>query len=238
MKNPITIAAAATLASSLLVAGIAAPATAVETTTHPVAQVATPPRSLEAIKSAADLAITKRLAALSKTRARVTSLAHLTGAHESTILGVIDADTADLTALNATIQADTDRATAASDYAQIFSTYRVFAVVLPQSYVAAGADAVTEAAVPALQKAHDALATALAAKPDASAQALLDQMQQQIDAARAAATGVADSALAVTPAEYNANHAVLADERASLVTAVAAAKQARLLGKQVRAALK
>jgi hypothetical protein len=238
MKTSTRAAAIVAIASSLLIVGVAAPATAVSLTSSIVAPTEKPPRTLDSIKSAANIAITKRIAALDKASAKIAARGHLTDAHSATITATFDADTAALTALNATIQADTDRAVAAEHFGQIFTDYRIFAVVIPQAHFAAAADGIGGTAVPKLQSVHDKLAAALAEKPDDATQAILDDMQKQIDSASTAVTGVADSALAVSPADWGADHTVLADERAAITSAVAAAKQARILGRQALAALK
>jgi hypothetical protein len=238
MKTSIRAVAVAAIASSLLIVGIAAPATAMSSTTSIVAPTDKPPRTLDGIKSAANIAITKRIAALDKAAARIAARTNVTDEHSATITATFGAATTGLTALNATIQADTDRATAAAHYGQIFTDYRIYAVVIPQAHFAAAADAIGAGAVPKLQSVHDKLAAALVEKPNDATQAILDDMQKQIDTASSAVNGVADSALAVTPADYNANHAVLADERASIASAVSAAKQARILAREALAALK
>jgi hypothetical protein len=236
MRNPTRVAIAVAIVGAVLGATTAVPAVAA-----PIASTvesATPPRTLDGIKSAANLAVTKRTAALDVAAARVTARPNISDTHKATIIAIFDADSAGLKELNATIQADTDRAAAAQHYGQIFTDYRVYAVAIPQAYIAGAADAISDTAVPALQSAHDKLAAALEQNPNAETQAILDDMQKQIDEAASGVDGVADSALAVTPADFNANRTVLSDKRASLIAAVAAAKQARILGHEVLAALK
>jgi hypothetical protein len=236
MRNHTRAAIGVVIVGAILGVGIAAPASAAPATS--AVDAATTPRTLDGIKSAANLAVTKRIAALDVASARVAARPNTSDAHKETILATFDADSTGLEKLNATIQADTDRATAAQHYGQIFTDYRVYAVVIPQAYIAGAADGISDRAVPALQAAHDKLATALEQKPNGETQALLDEMQKQIDEASSGVAGIADSALAVTPADFNANHTVLSEKRASIVAAVAAAKQARILGHQVLAALK
>jgi hypothetical protein len=243
MNSSTRLATVAAIASSLVAGGaiasvgVASPAAAV-TTSSITAVAEKPPRTLEGIKATASVAIAKRVAALDKAAARIATRKNVSDAHAAAITATIDADKSALAALDATIQSDTDRAVAAQHFGQIFSDYRIFAVVIPQSHFAAAADAIGTAAVPKLQTVHDKLAAALAEKPDDATQAILDDLQKQIDTASAAVDAVADSALAVTPATWNADHTALADERASIASAVAAAKQARILAHQALAALK
>jgi hypothetical protein len=133
-------------------------------------------------------------------------------------------------------------ATAAADYKTIFTGYRVYAVAIPQAHLAAAADRLTSTTVPRLTTAQSKLAAALAGK-DASKStpallADLADMSTQITAASSALSGVSANALAVTPADYNANHAVLSPIRSSVETAIADLKKAAADGKTVLAALK
>jgi hypothetical protein len=170
----------------------------------------------------------------------VTANSYLSAANKETILATLSADVSGLEALGGTIAADTDRASAAMHYSQIYTDYRVYAVAIPQASYAAAADALTTSALPALVAAHDALATALAASGQSTPELeqTLADMQAAIDQATAAITGIAASALAVTPADFNSNSAVLADERAAVSTATAAARQARVYGNTVMEALR
>lgn len=236
MTRTLKATVALTLASLALLAAVAAPASA---STVSVSGE-TPPSTLAAIQKAADAAIDRRLAALEKGTAKVKASTRLTDAHAAEVLATFAADSAGLAALRATIDADTDRATAAAHYTQIYSDYRVYAVALRQAAYAAAADGLSARAIPALQSSHDALVAALAAsgKSTPELEADLVDMQAKIDAASAALAGVADSALATTPADFNANHDTLADERAAIATARASVKQARADGKTVLKALR
>jgi hypothetical protein len=233
---------AATLVASALPAA-AAPLTSQYQTSGAAAEARTeetPPGSLAAIQRTADLRITQRLASIEKTAIRVRSNTFLTDDDRATILATLDAGTTGLTALGDVIAADTDRATAAAHFTQIFTDYRVYAVVLPQSYYAAAADALSGSALPTLEKAYSGLSAALEASGTSTTEleAALADMRAQIDTATAAVAGVSASALAVSPADFNANHAVLADEKAAIATATAAARQAALDGKTLLGALR
>lgn len=197
---------------------------------------------LSAIQASAAAKTSARITSLNAAIPKVTANKALTDADRSAILGTLNADLAAMKSLAAKIAADTDAATARTDYESIFTGYRVYAVALPQAHFAAAADALTDTVIPRLTTAESKLAAALAGK-DASKstpelQAKLVDMTTQIAAAKAAADGTAAKALAVTPSDYNANHAVMAPIRASIVSAHAAAKLARADAKSILAALK
>jgi hypothetical protein len=144
--------------------------------------------------------------------------------------------------VEAKIAADTTVATAAADYKTIFTTYRVYAVAIPQSRLAGAADRMTSTSIPRLTDAQSKLAAALAG-PDASKStpallADLTDMSTQIAAATSSLNGVAAQSLAVTPAAYNANHSVLTSVRSAVKAAIADLKKASADGKTVLAAIK
>ena len=207
------------------------------------ALAATPaPRDLATIQAAGQAATSSRITALGKAIPRVTANKYLSSGDRSQLLGTLNGDLAAMQSLQAKIAADTDVATAKTDVQSIFTGYRVYAVAIPQSLYAASADALTDSALPALVTAQKALAAALAG-PDKSKytpaiDAQMADLSTQITTAQNSIAGVSAFALSVTPAEFNANHAVLANTRASVKTAGVAAKAASADAKAVRAALK
>ncbi|TXN29687.1 hypothetical protein [Lacisediminihabitans profunda] len=233
------------LVSTLTIAALAAgavPAMASPTDSVAGDSAAAAPARLSAIQASAAAKTSARIASLNSAIPRVTANRALSDAERSTILGTLNADLAAMKSLAAKIAADTDAATARTDYASIFTGYRVYAVALPQAHFAAAADALTDTVIPRLTAAESKLAAALAGKYASKStpelQAKLADMTTQIAAATAAADGTAARALAVTPSDYNANHAVMAPIRASIASAHAAAKLARADAKSIMAALK
>jgi hypothetical protein len=209
------LAAVPAVASTGVVAAVTAPTPAATAAGDRLPQV----------QARGEAAIDRRLVSLTAASAKVTAAKGLTDAHRRTLLAAMAADTTGLTALRATIAADTTVAAAKAHDRSIFTDYRVYAVVLAQAGVVRGSDRLTSDALPKLQKAHDAL---VAAGKDATK---LATMQQDIDAATSGITGVADAAIAVTPAAYDANHAVLTPMRTSLTQAVAQARAAAAIAK-------
>jgi hypothetical protein len=236
MNRTLTTSLIGTAAAVALVAGTCAPAFADGSTATPIGH-----RTLVGIQNSASIKTTARIGALNTAIAKINAATDITAADRTTILGVLNADVAGMNTVEAKIEADTTVATAAADYTTIFTTYRVYAVAIPQARFAAAADRMTGSAIPKLSDAEAKLAAALAG-PDASKstpalQAELTDMQNQIAAATSGLNGVSAAALAVTPADYNANNSVLSPERNAVGAAIAAVKKAAADGQNILAAI-
>ncbi|MGV8977829.1 MAG: hypothetical protein ACOH17_07280 [Cellulomonas sp.] len=237
MNRALRTAAVGTAAAIALAAGAVAPAIAASTPpTSPA------PRSLVDIQAAGAKKTSERTASLTTAISKVTANAHLSSADQSTILATLNADLTAMSTMASTIAADTSVKQASTDFRSIFTTYRVYAVALPQAHIAAAADGLEGSAIPKLTAAEQRLSAALAGKHAAKStpalQADLADMTTQIATAQTSLSGLAAAALAATPAAYDANHTVLTPVRQSLATATAAVKQARADARTVLAALK
>ena len=199
-------------------------------------------KSLAAIQASAQVKTTARTGALNTSIAKINAAQDITASDRSTILATLNGDLAGMTAVEAKIAADTTAASAAADYQTIFTTYRVYAVAIPQSRFAAAADRLTSTTIPKLTDAQTKLAAALAG-PDLSKStpallADLADMTTQISAATNDLNGVAASALAVTPAAFDANSSIMGPIRTSITTSSADLKKAASDAKTVLAAIK
>jgi hypothetical protein len=227
-----------TAAVLAIVAGTCAPAFA-DGTSGPAPSAG---KSLAAIQTNAKVKTAARIGSLTTAIAKVNAATDITSSDRSTILGILNADVAGMNTVEAKIAADTSASTAATDDLTIFSSYRVYAVAIPQSRLAAAADRLTSTTIPKLTADQTKLATALAgpdkARSTAALQADLADMSAQISAATSDVNGVAGRALAVTPSGYNANHSVLEPIRASVTTAGADLKKASSDARTVLAAIK
>lgn len=175
---------------------------------------------LAAIQQHGESAIASRLASLQAATTRVQDANDVSAADQTQLLAGFSNDAAGLTALRTKLAADSTVAAAAADLATIFSEYRIYAVVLPRAIIALGADRLSSTAVPRLQAAHDKLA---AAGADATQ---LAAMQSDISSAATDVSGLSASALALTPAQYNANHTVVTPLRSRLQQAISSLRQA------------
>jgi hypothetical protein len=197
--------------------------------------------SLAQIQAAASTATSDRITSLKTAIGKLDANTSLTSADRATVLATFNADVTAMGSVESKIAADTTAATALSDYHDIFTGYRVYAVALPQALEAAAGDRLTATAIPKLQSAHDKLAADLAAHPTKWTDAMkaqLNDMASKISDASGHANGLAARALAVTPAQYNANKTLITSIRADLKTAVGDTKAAAADGHALVTALK
>jgi hypothetical protein len=174
-----------------LTLGIAAPAWAA---------AETPPAALDQLKAKADEKIKERLTHLGTLDSAVGAAAADCG-HNAALRSQLAADKAGLTALDATIQAETDRAKAVAEYRQIFTDYRVYWLETPKTHEVLGCDRLTRAgaALSSVQAKIQARTDQAKAngKDTSAAQAALDDMGAKLAAATAAANQADDSAIAL-----------------------------------------
>jgi hypothetical protein len=219
--NRITKATAglATTAIALLgVSGTALAATSPAPAVSPAPSHA--PQTLAAIKAQAATDIARRLSALSVAINDVTNSTAISAGDKTTLLATLNADVTGLTALGTTIAGDTTVQQAATDFKTIFTGFRVYALALPQVHFAAAADTITVTVLPKLTDAQSKLAALLAGadsgKNTPAVQALMTDLGNQITAITSETSGLSATVLAYTPAQYDANHALLSPSRASL----------------------
>jgi hypothetical protein len=225
--NGLTKATASVGTAAVVLLGLTG--TALADTTSPTASSASPAatstaaphgKTLASIQAAAAAAIARRLASLSVAINEVNNNAVITPADKATLLATLNGDVTGLTALGVTIAADTTVKQAASDYSKIFTSYRVYALALPQVRFAAAADDMTGAVLPKLTDAQTKLAALLAGvdsgKNTPQVQAWMADLAKQITAIGTETNGLSATVLAYTPAQYDANHALLSPARAAL----------------------
>jgi hypothetical protein len=210
--------AATSVACAGLFVGLAVPAGAA---TRPLGATGSAGAArLATVQSLAKVAISNRLTALNETVPLVTANKIITDADRTTLLSTLNSDVSGLTTLGQTITADTVAEQARTDYQTIFTSYRVYALALPQVRYAAAVDDITSTVVPDLTNAQTTLAGLLAgadaAKNTAAVQASMSDLSKQISAITSATNGLSSTVLADTPAQYDANHALLSQPRATL----------------------
>jgi hypothetical protein len=218
------VAAAATAA--LVPAAFAAAASSPSTGTSSAGGA-----TLAAIQARAASAISARDTALTAAITAVTSNKYLTSSDRATVLATLNHDLSGLNALRPVIRADTTVAKARTDYDSIFASYRVFALALPQARLAAACDDLTGTLLPRLTDARTKLQSLLSgadqSKDTPAVQATRSDLAKQISGLSTGTSSVVAQLLAYTPAQWNANHVLLAPTRAVLVAARGDARQSR-----------
>jgi len=134
----VSIAVTAMLVFSALPA--LALSTATTTTTKAEAALAA---ALSKIITKADSDVAARITALNDLNTRVQALKNVSNDEKTSIASAVQTNITGLTALQSTIDADTTAATARADAATIFTSFRIYALVLPQGWILASADRVT-----------------------------------------------------------------------------------------------
>ena len=191
------------------------------------------PTTLAGIKAQAATDITDRVNDLHGAIAKVDAAKGL-GSSQSTLESYLGTDIAPLQQLNQTIQADSTVRQAAHDFETIFSDYRVYVLVLPASRIAADADHATTTAIPKLTADAAKAQSRVTPANQATLQPLIDDLNGQITTATNATNGLAVTVLAFTPAQWNANNALLASAKSSDQAAAGALQKGRSDGAQIR----
>jgi hypothetical protein len=194
---------------------------------------ATQTADLGKVQAAAKKAIDDRVAALNQVITVLQGSPYL-GGDQQTLVATAQSDVTALTNLETTIQADTNVQQAKTDARTIFTSYRVFALVLPVDHMVRASDDISGVVVPKLT----ALETKWAALNVSAIASLLSDMQTQTQAAAQAVSGLPGQLEAFTPSAWNANHALLGPSRTALGTARTDLEKARTDAKQIHALLK
>ena len=190
------------------------------------------PTTLAGIKAKAATDITDRVNDLDGAIAKVNAAQGL-GPGQATLASYLGADTSPLQQLEQTIQGDSTVQQAAHDFGTIFSDYRVYVLVLPASRMAAGGDQATATAIPKLTADATKAQSRVTPANQATLQPLIDDLNGQITTATNATSGLAATVLAFTPAQWNADHALLAASRASDQAAAGAVQKGRADVRQI-----
>ena len=184
-------------------------------------------RSLARVKAQAQVAIDARLSSLKTSLALVsTGSPSLVPADRSELSGLLSTDITGLTALGQRIQADTALATARIDAADILSEYRVYALAEPQVHRVRATDSIRLVVLPALTDAQSALVKAFQAAGKPAPPQMAD-LAANIQAISTSTSGLSSTLLGFTPAQWNANHELLAPTRQTLQTVRADIRAAR-----------
>ena len=175
-------------------------------------------RALRQLKQKATRDINERVGALRASIAQVLRDKFL-GSDGATLTAGMNADITGLLQLRSTIQADTTLSQAQADYASIFTSYRVYYLVLPVSSLVRSTDYIVNVSIPGLNNFVAAVQPLINASNQSVLQPLLSDIQTQVSAATKATSGLSAQLLGYTPADYNANSHLLDPARSAVETA-------------------
>lgn len=193
-------------------------------------QSATEQTRLQNIITKGDQEISRRLASLNNLTSIVNAATKLTASDKTTLDNEITTEISGLTALKTKLDSETTIEAARTDAQQIYSDYRVYALVLPKAHLVKFADsiqAVDSKLTTFAGKLQSRITTEQQAGKDVSAmQAALMDMNSKISAAQAAASQIESGVINLQPSDYNSNHQLLSNDMAQLKTAHADNKAA------------
>lgn len=186
--------------------------------------------------------ISRRITALKELLTKIAGLKHLTDTEKSTLSSGVQAEIDSLTALQAKIQADTDLATLKADVQSIVTSYRVFALYIPQVRLLTAAESLDNVADNMLGI-GTRLQTRLTELQNAgenvtSAQTTLSNMQFKLTDAKAQSNAITAAVTPLTPAGFPGNKTTLQAARTRLATGVKDIKEAAIDAKQIMSVLK
>jgi hypothetical protein len=222
-----TVRFGAIVATSALALGAGATVAGAATTT---------PATLSSVQAAAAAAITLRVNDLNAAIAKVNSAKDL-GSEAATLDAYLQQDIAPLQALGQQIAADTSLQTAQMQALTIYTNFRVLALVLPAAHLAADAASIENGAIATLTADSAKVATKVTPANEAELEPLIDSLNAELSAASTATSGVTSSVLSDTPAQWNANQALLTAPHGQLSSAVSDVANARHDLQQIRADL-
>jgi len=213
------------------VVGLAAsPAFATTSSSTPLTPHAASPANsaatLSKIQADAKVAIDGRVAALTTV---VTVLGGVKApCVTAPLIATAQGDIAGLNSLETTILADTTVQKARSDAQQIFTGFRVYALVIPVDHLVRATCAVSDVVTRL-----DALETKWGALNDTHITTLLADMVSRTQAASQAVNGLPTTLEAYMPADWNGNHTLLNGARSSVQNARQDLGKARADAKQI-----
>ncbi len=239
-RTHLVLIAAGALAASAVLGTVAAAADAASASGGTTSGNSAPdavPATLAGIQAKATTDITDRVNDLNSAIGKVNGSTGL-GSGQGTLDAYLGTDISPLQQLNQTIQGDSTATQAAKDFSTIFADYRVYVLVLPASRIAAGADHATTTAIPALTADSSKAQALVNPQNQAQLEPLIDDLNAQISTASNATNGLAATVLAFTPAQWNADHDLLATATSSEQTADGALQKGRADVQQIRQLLK
>lgn len=194
-------------------------------------------QDLSTIQAKAAAAITLRVNDLNTAITKVNASKDL-GSDAATLAAYLQTDIVPLQALGQKIAGDSSASTARTDAATIFTNFRVLALVLPAARLAAASDGIDVTAIPKLTALSAKAASRVNPSNSSTVQPLIDDLNAQISAATNSTSGVASTVLGYLPAQWNADHTLLAPSLASLQATKGDLTKARADVQQLRKDLK
>lgn len=234
--------ATAAVGTGLMVGLMAAPAYAATGSS-----AATQQARIATVISRSDTEITQRITDLNNLNTRIQAMVNVSAGEKATLQNEIQTNISGLTSLKASIDAGTDLTTVRNQEKTIFTSFRIYMLVIPQGYILAGADRVNTI---------DGMMTTLASKLQArisqaqsqgytvtSLQSALSDFNAKVSDAAAQGQSANSGVMSLVPDQGNqgtitSNHTALVAARGNLKTATQDLQAARADAKTIVQGLK
>jgi hypothetical protein len=184
---------------------------------------ATQAQHLANLKTKGAAEIDRRIASLAAASEKLAASTKLAAADKTALLKTVTDENTGLSALKDHLASDTTLETARADVASIVLDYRVYALLLPKVRMVSTVDRleVVEAKLTDITaKLETNLAAAqVDAKTRTDLEASLAKIKSSLAAAKEKTGPLGDKILALTPTDYNADHAAVLGYRATLASA-------------------
>lgn len=194
------------------------------------------------LNNRASTEINRRITALKELLTKVSSLKHLTDAEKLSVSTGIQKEIDSLTALQTKIQADTDLVTLKADVQSIVTSYRIFALYIPQVRLLVAAeslDTVADNMLNIATRLQTRLTELETTGQDVTAEkATLANMQYKLTDAKAQSNAITAAVSPLTPAGFPGNKTMLQSARTRLMTGLTDIKDAAADSRTVMKALK
>jgi hypothetical protein len=230
----VTVGVGAGSAYAAMAAGTSAPASAsAPAAAHATAKLARG-ATLAQIQAKAVTAIDARVASLNTAIAEVQQRTDL-GGDQAVLLHTLQAQGPALEQLGAHIKADTTTTAARTDYEQISSGFRVYALVLPVTHLVTAIGRLEHTSTPKLTADAAKIAAKITPADQATVQPLLNDLANQVAAAETATKSLPSTLESYTPSQWNANHNLLVSAHTSISSARSDLAKARQDAKKAAA---
>lgn len=172
------------------------------------------------LKARADHEIVRRIENLNKLIERISRMKKLTSYEKTTLAAQVQSEIANLNALQAKIDADTDATTLKTDVKSVIASYRVYALFLPKIQLLAAADRLSRTAdrisSVSAELAQRVTALQKTGTDTTSMQASLVDIQTKVADAKTQSQNAIALVLPLTPDGYPANKSVIQSARTLL----------------------
>lgn len=189
-----------------------------------------------------DSEVNERIDSLNAILGKIAALKKVTDAQKAQFTSSVQSDITNLTTLKAKCDADTDLATLQADTLSIFTSYRIYAVFIPQLHLLAAIDRMSVTADILSQFATKLQARVQSVGNPNSLTTLVSDMQAKISDAQSLYSQTISQITSLTPQTYDANKTagkdILFNARTSLKTAFQDLRNAYADAKQIRDGLK